>query len=80
MDVLGIKIVGHGPTSMQHLIYFFSKVKILNVYTITGGRHHSFDLSQVELEVPCTLCFSGDAKLGRSYKLSASTYINNIRF
>ena len=39
-------------------------------YTIT--EHYSSDLPQGGLEVPCTLHFSGDAKLGRSYKLSTS--------
>ena len=40
-------------------------------YTITEARHYSSN-SQDGLKVPCTLCFSGDAKLGRSYKLDAS--------
>ena len=41
-------------------------------YTITEARHYSSDLPEGGLEVPCTLHFSGDAKLGRSYKLSTS--------
>ena len=40
--------------------------------TITEARCNSSDLSQGGLEVPCTLHFSGDAKLGRSYKLSTT--------
>ena len=40
--------------------------------TITEARHYSSDLPQGGLEVPCTLRLSGDAKLGRSYKLIAS--------
>ena len=33
---------------------------------ITEARHYSSDLPQCGLEMPCTLPFSGDAKLGRS--------------
>ena len=47
--------------------------------TITEARCCSSNLPQGGLKVPCTLRFSsgtfhfsGDAKLGRSYKLSAS--------
>ena len=35
------------------------------------ARRYSSNLPQGRLEVPCTLRFSGDAELGRSYKLSA---------
>ena len=40
--------------------------------TITEARRYSSDLPEGGLEVPCTLHFSGDGKLGRSYKLSTS--------
>ena len=61
-------------------MYSISSVKWkYRIYIITERRHYSFDLPQDGLEVPCsayTLHFSGDAKLGRSYKLSASKNIN----
>ena len=44
--------------------------------TITGVRLYSSNLPQGGLELSCTLCFSGDTKLGRSYKLSTNKNIN----
>ena len=43
---------------------------------ITEARCYSFNLPQGGLEVLCTLHFSGDAKLGRFYKLGTSKNIN----
>ena len=48
--------------------------------TITEAICYSSDLSRGGLEVPCTLHFSGDAKLGRSYKLNASKILILIGF
>ena len=39
---------------------------------ITEERCYSSDIPQDGLEIPCTVRFSGDAKLGRYYKLGAS--------
>ena len=39
---------------------------------ISCSCDYSSGLPQGGLELPCTLYFSGDAKLGRSYKVSAS--------
>ena len=44
--------------------------------TITRARLYSSDLPQGGLELSCTLCFFGDAKLVRSYKLSTNKNIN----
>ena len=43
---------------------------------ITEERCYSSDIPQDGLEIPCTVRFSGDAKLGRYYKLGASKNIN----
>ena len=48
----------------QYVIYFFSQNGNIK-YTINEVRQYSADLPQGGLEVPCTLCFSDDAKLGR---------------
>ena len=56
----------------QHVFYISWNIEC----TITEARHYSSDLPQGGLEVPCTLHFSGDAKLGKSYKLSTSKNIN----
>ena len=43
---------------------------------ITEARSYSSDLLQSRLEMPCTLCFTGDANLGKSYKLIISVRKN----
>ena len=48
--------------------------------TIIEARWYCSDLPQGRPEVPCTLCFSGDAKLGRSYQLSTSKILILMKF
>ena len=44
--------------------------------TITGARLYSSNLPQGRLELSCTLCFSGDAKIR---KLNTNKNINQYR-
>ena len=70
MGVLRIKVLlGTGQLAACSLFLQWSG----NIEcTIIEARWYCSDLPQGRPEVPCTLCFSGDAKLGRSYQLSTS--------
>ena len=57
------KVVGHVPRRISAACCLFLQQSRNIECTITGERRYSSDLPQGRLEVPCTLRFSGDAKV-----------------
>ena len=74
LGILRIKVVGHRLIGSIYSLLFQQSGNIEGA--ITEARCCSSDIPQGGLEVPCTVRFSGDAKLGRYYKLGASKNIN----
>lgn len=56
------EVVGHLPRKISRLCTLFIRRGGTISCVITGRRRHSHDLAQGGLEVPCNLCFEGDAK------------------
>jgi len=54
------QIVGHVPPSIcrAYVVYLRSYGAIM--CTVTGGHEYSSDLVLGGLQIPCTLCFTGD--------------------
>ena len=51
--------IGHVPQTISVLCYFFLRRNGTILCQVTGRQHHSIDLPQGGMEVPCTLTFVG---------------------
>ena len=55
-------IVGHLPQKISRVCTLFIRRGGTIHCQVTGRRRHSADLPQGGLEIPCLLCFKGEAK------------------